>query len=175
MLIFRPPTCVGHPRGKCVWRVGAESEIGVEKCQEESDWSVINQTLHEASKLFLINPVKTGEERDALWPVVRYISPNFIRHLLEMRFAMIKYSDEGGVTNCLRNSPLAQTALSLQPWGQPMILRSLRGDVMCVAWCDTIYKIFTSRLYPWPCYGWTKYQHPPPIFQSEEYLLSSKK
>ena len=30
-------------------------------------------------------------------------------------------------------------------------------------------KIFTSRQYPWPCYGWTKYQLPTPIFQSEEY------
>ena len=70
IFIFLSLTCVDDPGGKSVWHVGAEAEIRMEKCQEKSDWSVINQTLHEAPKLFLVNPVQAGEEGDTLGPAV---------------------------------------------------------------------------------------------------------
>ena len=33
----------------------------------------------------------------------------------------------------LRNSPLAHTVLSLQPWGQPRLLRSLKDNIYYVS------------------------------------------
>ena len=152
IFIFLSLTCVDDPGGKSVWHVGAEAEIRMEKCQEKSDWSVINQTLHEAPKLFLVNPVQAREEGDTLgpavppsqqsrhnteqwWPARGHNTETELSHWIShraMRYKPLICCCDGGQVS-LRNSPLAHTVLSLQPWGQPRLLRSLKDNIYSVS------------------------------------------
>ena len=61
-------TTAGDPWREGGWHVRTEPEIRMEECQEKADWSVVNQTLHEDSKLLFVNPVKSGEQRNTLRP-----------------------------------------------------------------------------------------------------------